>query len=191
MRRPGTGKEALDSGRGFDYNQSWECKSVHIAMKGRRQCMTAAEKIKGEVTMGLKLVAYKSVKIEIAPMGIVEEAMKENDWHPLSAITGNGIETPYRRYYYNTATKTYALLKCSGYSGECSIEAAEEHDVLDQLSFAEMKVLAGWIDKKSVAFITTYSQKELAAAQNEDELKALNARNQRMIDEAEVALRKR
>ena len=153
--------------------------------------MTAAEKIKGEVTMGLKLVAYKSVKIEIAPLGIVEEAMKENDWHALSAISGNGIDAPYKRYYYNTATKTYALLTCSGYTGECSIEAADEHDVLDALSFPEMKVLGGLIDKKSVAFITTYSRKELEAAQDPDELAKLNARNQRMIDEAEVALRKR
>ena len=153
--------------------------------------MTAAEKIKGEVTMGLKLVAYKSVRLEVAPMSVVEEAMKENDWHALSAISGNGLESPYQRYYYNTATKTYALLKCSGYTGECSIEAADEHDVLDALSFAEMKVLAGLIDKKSVAFITTFSQKQLAAAQSEEELQALAARNQRMIDEAEVALRKR
>ncbi|MBR1497282.1 MAG: hypothetical protein IJ617_06630 [Oscillospiraceae bacterium] len=153
--------------------------------------MTAAEKIKGEVTMGLKLVAYKSVKLEVAPMSVVEEAMKENDWHPLSAISGNGIEAPYRRYYYNTATKTYALLQCSGYTGECSIEAADERDVLEALTFAEMKVLAGLIDKKSVAFITTFSQKQLAAAESEEELNALNARNKRMIDEAEVALRKR
>ena len=153
--------------------------------------MTAAEKIKGEVTMGLKLVAYKSVKIEIAPMSVVEEAMKENDWHALNAISGNGIETPYLRYYYNTATKTYARLQCSGYTGECSIAAAEEHDVLDALSFPEMKVLGGLIDKKSVAFITTYSRKELEAAGSEEEKQKLNARNQRMIDEAEVALRKR
>ena len=153
--------------------------------------MTAAEKIKGEVTMGLKLVAYKSVTIEIAPMRIVEEAMKDNDWHALSAISGNGIDTPYRRFYYNTATKTYALLSCSGYSGECSISAADEHDVLDTLTFEEMKALGNMLDKKSVAFITTYSQKELASAKSEEELQALNARNQRMIDEAEVALRKR
>ena len=153
--------------------------------------MTAAEKINGEVAMGLKLVAYKSVKIEIAPFGIVEEAMKENDWHALSAISGDGIAAPWSRFYYNTATKTYARLSCSGYTGECSIEASDEHDVLDTLSFAEMKVLAGLIDKKSVAFITTYSQKELAAAQDPEELAKLNARNQRMIDEAEVALRKR
>ena len=35
----------------------------HTAGKREDKHMTAAEKIKGEVTMGLKLVAYKSVKI--------------------------------------------------------------------------------------------------------------------------------
>ena len=51
-------------------------------------------------------------------------------------------------------------------------------------------MLAGLIDKKSVAFIRIYSEKELAAASG-DERAALEERRQKMVDEAEVALRKR
>ena len=153
--------------------------------------MATADSIKSEVAMGLRLVAYKSVNLEIAPMSIVEEAMKENDWHSLSSITGNGRDENYKRYYYNTATKTFALVSCSGYTGACTISAADERDVLEILSFPELKALGNMLDKKSVAFITTYSRKELESAGSEEELKALNERNQKMIDEAEVALRKR
>ena len=152
--------------------------------------MNAAE-IKNEIAMGLKLVAYKPVKLEIAPMSVVEEAMKESDWHSISSIAGDGLHENYRRYYYNTATKTYALLSCSGYTGASSISAVEEHEVLDSLTFPELKALGNMLDKKSVAFITTYSRKEMESAGSEAERQALNERNQKMIDEAEVALRKR
>lgn len=47
------------------------------------------------------------------------------------------------------------------------------------------------IDKKSVAFNRIYSEKELASAATEEERRALNERNEKMIREAEVALRKR
>ena len=62
--------------------------------------------------------------------------------------------------------------------------------MLEKLSFPELKILAGLIDKKSVAFIRIYSEKELASASG-DERAALEERKQKMIDEAEVALRKR
>ena len=153
--------------------------------------MSTADNIKEEVKTGLKLLAFKSVSLEIAPMAIVEEAMQEGDWHAVSAIKGNGIDTDYRRFYYSTAMKSYAQISCSGYRGNCTIEPVEERDVLDALDFKEMKVLSGMIDKKSVAFIALYAQKERESVKTPEELEALNKRNASMIEEAEAALRKR
>ena len=151
--------------------------------------MAVKDTIKDDLKMGITLLAYEAVRLDIAPMAVVDEAMKESGWDEISGPSGEGRELG--KYFYNTALKTYARAVCDGYTGECSIQAAEETDVLENLSFAELKVLSGLIDKKSVAFIRIYSEKELAAASSEEELKALNARNDRMIAEAEVALRKR
>lgn len=155
--------------------------------------MTIPENIKGELSMGLRLVAFKSVTVDFPPSIViagVDEAMYQNGWVSVSEAvkTADGAIT---RHYYDTAQKNYVLLSMNPATGSCNIEKADELDVLEKLSFPELKVLAGLIDKKSVAFIRIYSEKELAAASSEEELAALNERNQKMIDEAEVALRKR
>ena len=150
--------------------------------------MTITEKIKGELTMGLKLVAYKPVTVQIPPMAVVDDAMQQLGWSAVSEITRDGDTLS--RYYYDTAQKNYVLAKFNIATGACDINAVEEGDVLELLSFPELKVLAGLIDKKSVAFIRIFAEKELAAASG-DERAALEERRQKMVDEAEVALRKR
>ena len=144
--------------------------------------------IKAELATGLRLVAYKDVAIQVPSIAELDQAMQESGWNAVSEIAG-GDSGASRRYYYDTAQKTYVLVTV-GADGNATVAKAEESDVLEQLSFPELKVLASLIDKKSVAFIRIYSEKELAAASG-DELAALNERKQKMIDEAEVALRKR
>lgn len=148
----------------------------------------SVESIKAELIMGLRLVAYKDVTVQTASMAEMDQAMQESGWNAVSEIAdaGNGAS---QRYYYDTAQKTYVLVTVDA-SGSGTVAKAEETDVLEKLSFPELKVLAGLIDKKSVAFIRIYSEKELAAASG-DELAALQERKQKMIDEAEIALRKR
>ena len=150
--------------------------------------MTITEKIKGELAMGLRLVAYKPVTVQIPPMAVLDDAMQQNGWSAVSEVTADG--SVLSRYYYDTAQKNYVLAVFNTVTGACDINAAEEGDVLEKLSFPELKKLAGLIDKKSVAFIRIYSEKELAAASG-DERTALEERRQKMVDEAEVALRKR
>ena len=150
--------------------------------------MTITEKIKGELAMGLRLVAYKPVTVQIPPMAVLDEAMQQNGWSVVSEVANDGGTLS--RYYYDTAQKNYVLAAFNGATGACDISAVEESDVLEKLSFPELKVLAGLIDKKSVAFIRIYSEKELAAASGEERA-ALEERRQKMVDEAEVALRKR
>lgn len=150
--------------------------------------MTITEKIKGELAMGLRLVAYKPVTVQIPPMAVLDDAMQQNGWSAVSEVTADG--SVLSRYYYDTAQKNYVLAVFNTVTGACDINAAEEGDVLEKLSFPELKKLAGLIDKKSVAFIRIYSEKELAAASG-DERAALEERRQKMVDEAEVALRKR
>ena len=147
-----------------------------------------SENIKEEIKTGLRLLAFKSVSVEGASEDVVEEAMRESDWHAVSAVTENGDDKS--RYYYSTAMKSYAQATCSD-SGSCTIAPAEEYDVLTSLSFEEMKVLGGMIDKKSVAFIGIYAQKERESVKTPEELEALNRRKASMIEEAEAALRKR
>ena len=144
--------------------------------------------VKAELAMGLRLVAYKDVAVSVPSMAVMDQAMQESGWSAVSEIAEveNGTS---QRYYYDTAQKTYVLATVDA-SGNATVAKAEETDVLERLSFPELKVLAGLIDKKSVAFIRIYSEKELAAASG-DELAALQERKQKMIDEAEVALRKR
>lgn len=158
--------------------------------------MPTVDQMKEEIKSGLRLIPYKSVSLTLTPMAIVEEAMQESgDWHPVSAITSNDPNSDYQRYYYNTALKSYALLSCGGYKGnaevQAEIQAVEESEVLERLSFQELKTLGGMIDKKSVAFIRIYAVKELEAAKTEEERDALDQRNAKMIQEAETALRKR
>ena len=150
--------------------------------------MTITEKIKGELAMGLRLVAYKPVTVQIPPMAVVDDAMQQNGWSAVSEIVSEGGTLS--RYYYDTAQKNYVLAVFNVTTGACDINAVEEGDVLEKLSFPELKKLAGLIDKKSVAFIRIYSEKELAAASGEERA-ALEERRQKMVDEAEVALRKR
>ena len=150
--------------------------------------MTITEKIKGELAMGLRLVAYKPVTVQIPPMAVLDDAMQQNGWSAVSEVVADG--SVLSRYYYDTAQKNYVLAVFNTVTGACDINAAEEGDVLEKLSFPELKKLAGLIDKKSVAFIRIYSEKELAAASG-DERAALEERRQKMVDEAEVALRKR
>ena len=150
------------------------------------------EEIKGALTMGLKLLAFKSITLELAPLRAVEEAMKGEGWEPISGITASKADvTELSRYYYSSMQKTYAHVICSAYTGGCEIKAADETEMLQSMTFEELKHLGNLIDKKSVAFIRIYSEKKLASAKTEEELKALNARNEKMIAEAEVALRKR
>ena len=150
--------------------------------------MTITEKIKGELAMGLRLVAYKPVTVQIPPMAVLDDAMQQNGWSAVSEVVTDG--SVLSRYYYDTAQKNYVLAVFNTVTGACDINAVEEGDVLEKLSFPELKKLAGLIDKKSVAFIRIYSEKELAAASG-DERAALEERRQKMVDEAEVALRKR
>ena len=154
--------------------------------------MTTEEKIRGELSMGLKLLAFKSVALELAPMSYVDGALKSEGWEAITALrTGGQDGTEFSRYYYSSMQKAYAHVVCNGYTGACTVQAADETEMLQSMSFPELKHLGSLIDKKSVAFIRIYSEKELASAASEEELKALNARNDRMIAEAEVALRKR
>ena len=153
--------------------------------------MRMRDKIREELAMGIPLLAFQSIKADLAPMSLVDEAMRSAGWDAVSEAVGDGRTEDYRKIYYNTALKTYARALCRGYTGACTVEAAEEGDVLEELTFPELKKLSGLIDKKSVAFIRVYSEKELAAASSQEELNALNARNDRIIAEAEVALRKR
>jgi len=151
--------------------------------------MTNIENIKAEISAGLKLIAFKDMTIHIPPMTTMDYAMHENGWSAVSEVY-EGESGTFQRYYYDTAQKNYVLATVDPASRNGTITKVEEADVLEKLSFPELKTLAGLIDKKSVAFIRIYSEKELAAASGE-ELDALNERNQKMIDEAEVALRKR
>lgn len=150
--------------------------------------MTITEKIKGELAMGLRLVAYKPVTVQIPPMAVLDDAMQQNGWSAVSEVVADG--SILSRYYYDTAQKNYVLAAFNTITGACDINAAEEGDVLEKLSFPELQKLAGLIDKKSVAFIRIYAEKELAAASG-DERAALEERRQKLVDEAEVALRKR
>ncbi len=151
--------------------------------------MTIIDSIKGELDMGLKLIAYKPLSVKIPPMAVMDDAMLADGWSAVSEVADGGDGT-FHRYYYDTAQKNYVLATLTVATGSCDLVMAEEGDVLEKLSFPELKKLAGLIDKKTVAFIRIYAEKELAAASG-DELAALNERNQKMIDEAEVALRKR
>lgn len=153
--------------------------------------MAIVDKIKGELKMGLKLVAYKSVNLTISPMAIVDEAMKEDHWNAVSELTAGASANEQSRFYYSSAVKTYVKVTFSGYTGACAIESVDESDVLESLNFEELKKLGNILDKKSVAFIRIYSERELESAKTEEELNALNERNARMIQEAEEALRKR
>ena len=149
------------------------------------------ESIKNEVSMALRLVAFKPGSVELAPFTLLGAgcALAEEHWDPVSDIMQNGTE--YSRYFYGSAQKAYMRVLCNGTDNVCRMEAAEEGEVLEQLSFPEMKHLGNLIDKKSVAFIRMYAEKERASVTSEEELKALNERNERMIQEAEIALRKR
>ncbi len=151
--------------------------------------MTNIENLKAELATGLKLIAYKDMTVQIPPMATMDFAMRENGWSAVSEVA-EGEGGTFHRYYYDTAQKNYVLATVDPAGCTAAIVKAEESDVLEKLSFPELKTLAGLIDKKSVAFIRIYSEKELAAASG-DERAALEERNQKMIDEAEVALRKR
>lgn len=151
--------------------------------------MTNIENLKAELATGLKLIAYKDMTVQIPPMTTMDYAMHDNGWSAVSEVA-EGENGTFHRYYYDTAQKNYVLATVDPAGRTGTIVKAEEADVLEKLSFPELKALAGLIDKKSVAFIRIYSEKELAAASG-DERAALEERNQKMIDEAEVALRKR
>ena len=154
--------------------------------------MSIAETIRGELQMGLKMLAFKSVKLELAPLGGVEEVMTAEGWEAISGITKGGAEgLRLERYYYNSMQKDYAHVICNAYTGACEVRSADETEMLESMTFQELQHLGKLIDKKSVAFIRIYSEKELASAQTEEERRALNERNEKMIAEAEVALRKR
>ena len=154
--------------------------------------MTIQETVNGELSMGLKLLAFKPVKLELAPIGCVENAMKAEGWEAISDLTPSGKNgTLFTRYFYSSMQKSYAQVVCDAYTGGAEVKTADETEMLQSMSFEELKHLGNLIDKKSVALIGIYAEKELASAKTEEELKALNARNERMIAEAEVALRKR
>ena len=154
--------------------------------------MTTAEQIKSDLQMGLKLLAFKSISLELAPMSLVEDALKGEGWEPISSLTPSGPDgTVFNRYYYSSMQKAYAHVACNGYTGRAEVKSADETEMLQSMSFEELKHLARLIDKKSVAFIRIYAEKELASAKTEEELQKLNARKERMVAEAEVALRKR
>lgn len=153
--------------------------------------MAANEAIKNELEMGLRLLQWQPVSLELAPMAVVEEAMRENGWDPVSGLSGDGKDTEWKRVFYNSAVKTYGQVSCNGYTGACSVTSVDESDVLEHLTFPELQHLSDLIDKKSVEFIRIFREKELASASSEEELKAINERNEKWIAEAEVALRKR
>ncbi len=151
-----------------------------------------AENIKSEVQMGLKLLAFKSLSLELAPMSYVEDAMQGDGWEAITSITHSGPDgVELNRYYYSSMQKNYAHVICNGFTGSCEVKAADETEMLESMTFDEIRHLGNLIDKKSVAFIRIYSEKEMANAKTEEELRALNARKEKMVAEAEVALRKR
>lgn len=155
--------------------------------------MSAVDKFHGELEMALKLVAFKKVNVDfpqITLMAAVDSAMQSCHWVGVSQpeVGGDGL---IHRCYYDTAQKNYVSAFFDPKSLACSFEKADEIDVLEKMSFADLKVLSGLIDKKSVAFIRIYAEKELAACSSEEERAALIERKQKMVDEAEVALRKR
>ena len=147
------------------------------------------ESIRAEVAEGLRMIAFKDLTIHLPPMMTVDYGMYANGWCAVSEVD-EGDDGTFRRYYYDTAQKNYVLATVSLALRSCTVVKVEETEVLEKLSFPELKYLASLIDKKSVAFIRIYSEKEHAAASG-DELAALQERRQKMIDEAEVALRKR
>ena len=154
--------------------------------------MANMDAMKAELSMGLRLVAYKSLSLDLATMAGIDEGMKENHWDSVSKEWSNaGSGFTYSRFFYDTAQKNYVRASCDVYNGSCTIEAIEESHVLESLSFEELKKLGNLLDKKSVAFIRIYSEKEMASAKTEEEQQALNERNAKMIQEAEEALRKR
>lgn len=155
--------------------------------------MSTVDKFHGELEMALKLVAFKKVNVDfpqITLMAAVDSAMQSCHLVGVSApeVCGDGT---LHRCYYDTAQKNYVSAFFNPSTLSCSFEKADEVEMLEKMSFAELKVLSGLIDKKSVAFIRIYTEKELAAAGSEEERAALIERNQKKIDEAEVALRKR
>ncbi|MBQ9459857.1 MAG: hypothetical protein IJU66_08005 [Oscillospiraceae bacterium] len=151
--------------------------------------MSMIDTLKEELLTGLNLIAYKSFSVQVPSIGMLNLAMAAIGWTGVSEVekSPDGI---IKRYFYGTAQKNYALATLNNETGDCELTSVEEGDVLEKLSFDELKVLAGLIDKKSVAFIRIYSEKELSSATDEERA-AIQERNQRMIDEAEVALRKR
>lgn len=155
--------------------------------------MSTVDKFHGELEMALKLVAFKKANVDFPPislMAAVDAAMKSCH---LVGVTKPEEDSDglLHRCYYDTAQKNYVSAFFNPRTLSCSFEKADEVDMLEKMSFDELKVLAGLIDKKSVAFIRIYAEKELAAAGSEEERAALIERNQKKIDEAEVALRKR
>ena len=154
--------------------------------------MSAAETIRRELQTGLKMLAFRSIRLESAPLSGVEEVMKEEGWEAISgAAKGSADGSELSRYYYSSMQKSYAQVVCDTATGGCEVRSADETEMLESMTFPELQQLAKLIDKKSVAFIRIYSEKELASAQTEEERRALNERNEKMIAEAEVALRKR
>ena len=151
--------------------------------------MSNAETIRDKLQLGLKMLAFKSVRLGSATMSDVEEVMKEEGWDTISGVTTDGAE--HSQYFYNSMQKNYAQVVCNDSTGECEVRAADETEMLQSMSFPELQQLGKLIDKKSVAFIRIFSEKELASAKTEEELRALNERNEKMIAEAEIALRKR
>lgn len=152
-----------------------------------------AENIKGELSMGLKLVAFKPVSAELAPLALmgVDAALAEEHFDAVSEIAKDEATGEYPRCYYGSAQKTYVKAICSAAENACTLDGADGAEALERLSFPELKKLGNMIDKKSVAFNRIYSEKELASAATEEERRALNERNEKMIRKAEVALRKR
>lgn len=154
--------------------------------------MSTAETIRNELQLGLKMLAFKSVRLESATLAGVEEVMKEEGWEAISGVTKGGADgSEGNQYFYNSMQKNYAQVICNDSTGACEVRSADETEMLQSMTFPELQQLAKLIDKKSVAFIRIFSEKELANAQTEEELRALNERNEKMIAEAEVALRKR
>ena len=155
--------------------------------------MTKAESIHGDLQMGMKLLAFKPVSLPFAPMAMawVDDTLKAEGWEPITAMKENADGTEFSRYYYGSMQKSYAQAVCKGSTGLCEIHSAEENGLLESMSFAELQHLGNLLDKKTVAFIRIYSEKELASAKTDEERKALTERNEKMIAEAEVALRKR
>ena len=154
--------------------------------------MNIADSIKSELQMGLRLLAFKSLTLELAPMSYVDAALRGEGWEAITGISHSGPDgTELNRYYYSSMQKAYAHVCCNGYTGACEVKNADETEMLEGMTFEEIKHLGNLIDKKSVAFIRIYSEKELANAKTDEELQKLNARKEKMVAEAEVALRKR